>query len=56
MNDGELELRDMGVKIWRTRALDRTGWVLRQIEATLTRVVVLKKKNLIISSYSPGFH
>jgi hypothetical protein len=26
MNDIELGLRNMGVKIWRTRTLDRTEW------------------------------
>jgi hypothetical protein len=37
MEDVELELRDVGMKIWRTRALDRTEWasVLREIDAVL---------------------
>jgi len=37
MEDVKLELRDMGVKIWRTRALDRTEWssVLREIDTIL---------------------
>jgi hypothetical protein len=37
MEDVELELRDMSVRIWRTSALDRTEWasVLREIDAVL---------------------
>ena len=37
MEDVELELRNMGVKMWGTRALDRTEWasVLREIDAIL---------------------
>lgn len=37
MDDVEFELRYMGVKIWRTRVLERTEWasVLREIEAVL---------------------
>ena len=37
MEDVELGLRDMGAKIWRTGALDRTEWasVLREIDAIL---------------------
>jgi hypothetical protein len=37
MDDVELVLRNMGVKIWRTRALDRTEWVsvVREAKAKL---------------------
>jgi lactam utilization protein B len=36
----------MGVKRWRTRALDRTEWasIVREAKAKLKRAVVLKKK------------
>jgi hypothetical protein len=33
MDDIDLDLRTMGVKEWRTRALDRTEWACVMMEA-----------------------
>jgi hypothetical protein len=37
VDDVELDLKNIGVKRWRTRALDRTEWasVVREIKAKL---------------------
>jgi hypothetical protein len=37
MDDVELDLRNMGVRRWRTRTVDRTEWasVVREAEAKL---------------------
>jgi len=54
MDDVELDLRNMGVKIWRTRALDRTARtsVVIETEAKL-RGALLKRKNKIGYTESP---
>jgi len=38
MEDGELDLRNMGVKRWRTRGVDRIKWtsVVMEAKAKLT--------------------
>jgi hypothetical protein len=46
MGDGESGVRHMGVKIWRTRELDRTEWasVVRETKAKHKGTVVLKQE------------
>jgi hypothetical protein len=44
MNDVKLDLRNMAVKSWRTRALDRKKWaaVMREVKGTTTTTTKMK--------------